>query len=96
MPKDTSKIRLIIGSGPMLLVKLDYAGSQSARSIREGRNRGYLINSNPATIMTDPSMADHIYLKPLTTKSIIEILKHILKLMLFTNNGRTNSFELVS
>jgi carbamoyl-phosphate synthase large subunit len=53
-----------------------------------------LINSNPATIMTDPSMADHVYLKPLTTKSIIEILKRILKLMRFTNDGRTNSFNL--
>jgi carbamoylphosphate synthase large subunit len=55
-----------------------------------------LINSNPATIMTDPSMADHIYLKPLTTKSIIEILKHILKLMLYYLQWETNSIKLVS
>jgi carbamoyl-phosphate synthase large subunit len=47
----------------------------TARSIREEGIEVILINSNPATIMTDPSMADHIYLKPLTTKSIIEILK---------------------
>jgi carbamoyl-phosphate synthase large subunit len=79
MPKDTSiKSILIIGSGPIVIgqaCEFDYAGSQSARSIREEGIEVILINSNPATIMTDPSMADHIYLKPLTTKSIIEILK---------------------
>jgi carbamoyl-phosphate synthase large subunit len=79
MPKDTSiKSVLIIGSGPIVIgqaCEFDYAGSQSARSIREEGIEVILINSNPATIMTDPSMADHVYLKPLTTKSIIEILK---------------------
>nr|WP_315148474.1 carbamoyl-phosphate synthase large subunit [uncultured Flavobacterium sp.] len=79
MPKDSSiKSVLIIGSGPIVIgqaCEFDYAGSQSARSIREEGIEVILINSNPATIMTDPSMADHIYLKPLTTKSIIEILK---------------------
>ena len=79
MPKDTSiKSVLIIGSGPIVMgqaCEFDYAGSQSARSIREEGLEVVLINSNPATIMTDPTMADHVYLKPLTTKSIIEILK---------------------
>ena len=79
MPKDNSiKSLLIIGSGPIVIgqaCEFDYAGSQSARSIREEGIEVILINSNPATIMTDPSMADHVYLKPLTTKSIIEILK---------------------
>jgi carbamoyl-phosphate synthase large subunit len=79
MPKDLSiKSVLIIGSGPIVIgqaCEFDYAGSQSARSIREEGIEVILINSNPATIMTDPSMADHIYLKPLNTKSIIEILK---------------------
>ena len=79
MPKDTSiKSVLIIGSGPIVIgqaCEFDYAGSQAARSIREEGIEVILINSNPATIMTDPSMADHIYLKPLTTKSIVEILK---------------------
>lgn len=79
MPKDTSiKSVLIIGSGPIIIgqaCEFDYAGSQAARSIREEGIEVILINSNPATIMTDPSMADHVYLKPLTTKSIIEILK---------------------
>lgn len=79
MPKDTSiKSVLIIGSGPIIIgqaCEFDYAGSQSARSLKEEGIEVILINSNPATIMTDPSMADHIYLKPLNTKSIIEILK---------------------
>ena len=69
---------LIIGSGPIVIgqaCEFDYAGSQSLRSLREDGIETILINSNPATIMTDPSMADHVYLKPLTTKSIIEILK---------------------
>ncbi|PTM06520.1 MAG: carbamoyl-phosphate synthase large subunit, partial [Bacteroidetes bacterium] len=55
--------------------EFDYSGSQSLRSLREDGIETILINSNPATIMTDPSMADHVYLKPLNTKSIIEILK---------------------
>jgi carbamoyl-phosphate synthase large subunit len=79
MPKDNSiKSVLIIGSGPIVIgqaCEFDYAGSQAARSLREEGIKVILINSNPATIMTDPSMADHVYLKPLTTKSIIEILK---------------------
>ncbi|WP_026978254.1 carbamoyl-phosphate synthase large subunit [Flavobacterium tegetincola] len=79
MPKDNSiKSLLIIGSGPIVIgqaCEFDYAGSQSARSIREEGIEVILINSNPATIMTDPTMADHVYLLPLTTKSIIQILK---------------------
>ncbi|MDD7913086.1 carbamoyl-phosphate synthase large subunit [Polaribacter ponticola] len=75
--KDLNSI-LIIGSGPIVIgqaCEFDYSGSQSLRSLREDGIETILINSNPATIMTDPSMADHIYLKPLTTKSIIQILK---------------------
>jgi carbamoyl-phosphate synthase large subunit len=69
---------LIIGSGPIIIgqaCEFDYSGSQSLRSLREDGIETVLINSNPATIMTDPSMADHVYLKPLTTKSIIEVLE---------------------
>lgn len=79
MPKrDDLKSILIIGSGPIIIgqaCEFDYSGSQALRSLREDGIETILINSNPATIMTDPVMADHIYLKPLTTKSIIEILK---------------------
>ncbi len=75
--KDLKSI-LIIGSGPIIIgqaCEFDYAGSQALRSLREDGIKTVLINSNPATIMTDPTMADHVYLKPLTTKSILEILK---------------------
>lgn len=79
MPKNNNiKSVLIIGSGPIVIgqaCEFDYSGSQSLRSLREDGIETVLINSNPATIMTDPAMADHIYLLPLTTKSIIQILK---------------------
>jgi carbamoyl-phosphate synthase large subunit len=79
MPKDKNiKSILIIGSGPIIIgqaCEFDYSGSQALRSLQEDGIKTILINSNPATIMTDPSMADHVYLKPLTTKSIIEILE---------------------
>lgn len=79
MPRDTSiKSVLIIGSGPIIIgqaCEFDYSGSQAARSLREEGIEVSLINSNPATIMTDPITADHIYLKPLTPESIEEILQ---------------------
>jgi carbamoyl-phosphate synthase large subunit len=79
MPLDTS-IRhiLIIGSGPIVIgqaCEFDYSGSQAARSLREEGIVVSLINSNPATIMTDPGTADHVYLLPLTRSSIVQILK---------------------
>lgn len=79
MPKNNNlKHVLLIGSGPIVIgqaCEFDYSGSQALRSLREEGIKTILVNSNPATIMTDPSMADHVYLKPLTTKSIVEILK---------------------
>lgn len=79
MPKlEHIKSVLIIGSGPIIIgqaCEFDYSGSQALRSLREDGVETILVNSNPATIMTDPSMADHVYLWPLNTKSIIEILK---------------------
>ncbi|RLJ62496.1 carbamoyl-phosphate synthase large subunit [Lacinutrix venerupis] len=79
MPKNSKlKSILIIGSGPIIIgqaCEFDYSGTQALRSLREDGIETILINSNPATIMTDPSMADHVYLLPLTTKSLIEILK---------------------
>ncbi|SFR31219.1 carbamoyl-phosphate synthase large subunit [Robiginitalea myxolifaciens] len=69
---------LIIGSGPIIIgqaCEFDYSGSQALRSLREDGIKTVLINSNPATIMTDPSMADHVYLLPLNTKSIVQVLK---------------------
>ena len=79
MPKNEKlKSILIIGSGPIIIgqaCEFDYSGTQALRSLREDGIETILINSNPATIMTDPTMADHVYLLPLTTKSIIKILK---------------------
>ncbi len=79
MPKDTSiKSVLIIGSGPIIIgqaCEFDYSGSQAARSLREEGIEVVLINSNPATIMTDPIVADKVYLLPLNTESIEQILK---------------------
>jgi len=79
MPKDTSiKHVLIIGSGPIIIgqaCEFDYSGSQAAQSLREEGIVVSLINSNPATIMTDPSMAENVYLLPLTVESIEQILK---------------------
>ena len=79
MPKDNSiKSVLIVGSGPIVIgqaCEFDYSGSQAARSLREEGIEVILINSNPATIMTDPMMADKVYLLPLTIESIEEILE---------------------
>src|SRR4249920_2577606 len=79
MPKDSSiKSVLIIGSGPIIIgqaCEFDYSGTQAARSIREEGVKVILINSNPATIMTDPMMADRVYLLPLTVESIEQILE---------------------
>ncbi len=79
MPKNSQlKCVLLIGSGPIVIgqaCEFDYAGAQSLKSLSEEGIKTVLINSNPATIMTDPAMADHVYLLPLTTKSIVEILK---------------------
>ncbi|MBP9102574.1 MAG: carbamoyl-phosphate synthase large subunit [Chitinophagaceae bacterium] len=79
MPKDNSiKSVLIIGSGPIVIgqaCEFDYSGTQAARSLREEGVKVTLINSNPATIMTDPMMADRVYLLPLTVESIEQILQ---------------------
>jgi len=84
MPKDISiKSVLIIGSGPIVIgqaCEFDYSGTQAARSIREEGIRVTLINSNPATIMTDPMMADKVYLLPLTTESIEQILQEAIEM----------------
>ncbi len=94
MPKDNSlKSILIIGSGPIVIgqaCEFDYAGSQAARSLREEGIEVTLINSNPATIMTDKVVADNVYLLPLETESIVEILKnHKIDAVLPTMGGQT-------
>src|SRR5580765_1447774 len=79
MPRDKSiKSVLIIGSGPIIIgqaCEFDYSGSQASRSLKEEGIEVSLINSNPATIMTDKVTADHIYLLPINTDSVIKILE---------------------
>lgn len=94
MPKNTDiQSILIIGSGPIIIgqaCEFDYSGSQAARSLREEGIEVILINSNPATIMTDPINADHVYLRPLTVESIEEILQtHKPSAVLPTMGGQT-------
>lgn len=94
MPKDNSiKHVLIIGSGPIVIgqaCEFDYSGSQAARSLREEGIIVTLINSNPATIMTDPVTADHVYLLPLEVASLEKILQeHKIDAVLPTMGGQT-------
>lgn len=94
MPKDNSiRSVLIIGSGPIIIgqaCEFDYSGTQASRSLREEGIEVSLINSNPATIMTDPVTADHIYLLPLTIQSIIQILEERkIDAVLATMGGQT-------
>jgi carbamoyl-phosphate synthase large subunit len=94
MPKNSSiKSVLIIGSGPIVIgqaCEFDYSGSQAARSLREEGIEVTLINSNPATIMTDKLVADNVYLMPLEPESILEILRqHSIDAVLPTMGGQT-------
>ncbi len=94
MPRDNSiKSVLIIGSGPIVIgqaCEFDYSGSQAARSLRDEGIEVTLINSNPATIMTDKVVADNIYLLPLEPESIIQILNtHKIDAVLPTMGGQT-------
>ncbi len=94
MPRDNSiKSVLIIGSGPIVIgqaCEFDYSGTQASRSLREEGIEVSLINSNPATIMTDPVTADHIYLLPLTVESLEKILKERqIDAVLATMGGQT-------
>lgn len=94
MPRDTSiKSVLIIGSGPIIIgqaCEFDYSGTQASRSLREEGIEVTLINSNPATIMTDPMTADHVYLEPLTVASLEKILQERqIDAVLATMGGQT-------
>lgn len=94
MPKNNSiKTVLIIGSGPIVIgqaCEFDYSGTQASRSLREEGVRVILINSNPATIMTDPMTADKVYLLPLTVESIEKIIaENEIDAVLGTMGGQT-------
>ena len=78
MPKNNSiKKVLVIGSGPIVIgqaAEFDYAGTQACRSLKEEGIEVVLVNSNPATIMTDKDIADMVYIEPLT----VEVLKELI------------------
>lgn len=76
--KDINSV-LVIGSGPVIIgqaAEFDYAGTQACRALKEEGVRIILVNSNPATIMTDMNMADRVYIEPLT----VEVLENIIPL----------------
>ena len=79
MPKNPNvKKVLVIGSGPIVIgqaAEFDYAGTQACRSLKEEGVEVVLINSNPATIMTDGDIADHVYIEPLTVKTLEHIIE---------------------
>ena len=78
MPKrDDIHTVLIIGAGPIIIgqaCEFDYSGTQACKAIREEGYRVVLVNSNPATIMTDPEFADRTYIEPITTEVLLKIL----------------------
>ena len=79
MPKDTNiKKVLVIGSGPIIIgqaAEFDYAGTQACRALKEEGIEVVLVNSNPATIMTDKDIADHVYIEPLNSYSLTEVIE---------------------
>ena len=79
MPKDPSiKKALVIGSGPIVIgqaAEFDYAGAQACRVLKKAGVNVVLVNSNPATIMTDKALADEIYLEPLTAETVKRIIR---------------------
>ena len=81
MPKRTDiKNILVIGSGPIVIgqaCEFDYSGTQAVQALKEEGYRVVLVNSNPATIMTDPGIADRVYVEPLTPDFLEKIIKNL-------------------
>ena len=100
MPKrnDIKKI-LLIGSGPIIIsqaCEFDYSGTQACKALREEGYEIVLVNSNPATIMTDPGMADRTYIEPLTVDSVAEIIDRERPDALLPNLGGQTGLNLAS
>ena len=94
MPKRTDiKSILIIGAGPIVIgqaCEFDYSGAQACKALREEGYRVILVNSNPATIMTDPEMADAIYIEPIRWQTVEKIIeKERPDVLLPTMGGQT-------
>ena len=78
MTREEDRTILLIGSGPIKIgqaAEFDYSGAQACRALQEEGARVVLVNSNPATIMTDPEMADKVYVVPITTEAIAAIIR---------------------
>src|SRR3569832_2382710 len=79
MPKRTDILSILIsGAGPIVIgqgCEFDYSGTQACRALRDEGYRVILVNSNPATIMTDPELADATYVEPLTVEIVVEIIR---------------------
>ena len=94
--EDVKKI-LIIGSGPIIIgqaCEFDYSGTQACKALREEGYEVVLANSNPATIMTDPGMADHTYIEPLTVDSVEKIIERERPDALLPNLGGQTALNL--
>jgi len=98
MPKRTDlKSILIIGAGPIIIgqaCEFDYSGAQACKALREEGYRVILVNSNPATIMTDPEMADATYIEPITWKTVANIIERERPDAVLPTDGRANCAEL--
>ncbi len=100
MPRrnDIKKV-LIIGSGPIIIgqaCEFDYSGTQACKALREEGYEIVLVNSNPATIMTDPGMADRTYIEPLTVESVAKIIERERPDALLPNLGGQTGLNLAS
>jgi carbamoyl-phosphate synthase large subunit len=96
--KDIEKV-LIIGSGPIIIgqaCEFDYSGTQACKALREEGYEIVLVNSNPATIMTDPGMADRTYIEPLTVESLTKIIVKEKPDALLPNLGGQTGLNLAS
>ena len=94
MPKRTDiKSIMIIGAGPIVIgqaCEFDYSGAQACKALREEGYRIILVNSNPATIMTDPGLADATYIEPITPEVVAKIIEKERPDALLANDGRTD------
>jgi carbamoyl-phosphate synthase large subunit len=98
MPKRTNVHKvMIIGSGPIIIgqaAEFDYAGTQACKAMREEGVISVLVNSNPATIMTDPGMADETYIEPLNLQRMTEIIEQCRPDALLPNLGGQTGLNL--
>ncbi len=99
MPRrnDITKI-LVIGSGPIVIgqsAEFDYSGTQACKALKAEGYEVVLVNSNPATIMTDPELADRTYIEPLTPEYAEEIIRRECERMTDSNGHRTGKFALL-